>query len=201
MGRRNRADGEATRERILEVALPLFAERGYAGASIRTIAKAAEVNVATLAYHFEDKDGLYVTVCQRLHEDLANDFPDVQLGANPRETVHGIIAQAWSFIRAHRLHIQLLMRNVLDEGQHRDAILDTWSEPLIGRALTIIRMLRPDRSDVENRLFILTLMHTMARIVVESPRQHARMLGVAEGEAEAHTVSWLQGLACRELGL
>lgn len=201
MGRRSRADGEATRERILEVALPLFAERGYAGASIRTIAKAAEVNVATLAYHFEDKDGLYVTVCQRLHEDLANDFPDVQLGANPRETVHGIIAQAWSFIRAHRLHIQLLMRNVLDEGQHRDAILDTWSEPLIGRALTIIRVLRPDRSDVENRMFVLTLMHTMARIVVESPRQHARMLGVPEAEAEDHTVSWLQGLACRELGL
>jgi AcrR family transcriptional regulator len=201
MGRRSRADGDRTRERILDVALPLFAERGYAGASIRTIAKAADVNVATLAYHFDDKDGLYVTVCQRLHEDLARDFPDVKLGSNPVETVHGIIEQAWTFISAHRLHIQLLMRNVLDEGQHRDAILETWSEPLIGKALAIVRLLRPDRSDVENRLLILTLMHTMARMVVENPGQHARMLGVEPSQAERHTVSWLQGLACRELGL
>jgi len=201
MGRRSRADGDRTRERILDVALPLFAERGYAGASIRTIAKAADVNVATLAYHFDDKDGLYVTVCQRLHEDLAKDFPNVKLGANPVETVHGIIEQAWAFIREHRLHIQLLMRNVLDEGQHREAIIETWSEPLIGKALDIIRLLRTDRSDVENRLFILTLMHTMARMVVENPRQHARMVGVPESEAEAHTIAWLQGLTCRELGL
>jgi len=201
MGRRSRADGDRTRERILEVALPLFAERGYAGASIRAIAKAAGCNVATLAYHFDDKDGLYLTVCQRLHEDLANDFPDVQLGADPRETVEGVIAQAWAFMWSHRLHLQLLIRNVLDEGQHRDVILDTWSELLIGKALVILRVLRPDRSDVEHRLFLLTLMHTMARMVVESPEQHARMLGVSVDEAPAHTLRWLQGLACRELGL
>ncbi len=201
MGRRSRADGDRTRERILEVALPLFAERGYAGASIRTIAQAAGCNVATLAYHFDDKDGLYLTVCQRLHEDLANDFPEVQLGGNPRETVESIIAQAWSFMRDHRLHLHLLIRNVLDEGQHRDAILDTWSELLIGRALAILRMLRPERSDVEHRLFILTLMHTMARMVVEDPGQHARMLGVSVEDAPGHTLRWLQGLACRELGI
>ncbi len=201
MGRRSRADGDRTRAHILDMALPLFAERGYAGASIRTIAKAADVNVATLAYHFDDKDGLYVTVCQRLHEDLAGDFPNVKLGANPADTVNGIIEQAWAFICEHRLHIQLLMRNVLDEGQHREAIIETWSEPLIGKALDIVRLLRPNRSDVENRLFILTFMHTMARMAVESPRQHARLLGVPENEAEAHTVAWLQGLACRELGI
>lgn len=201
MGRRSRADGDRTRQRILEVALPLFAERGYAGTSIRTVATAAGVNVATLAYHFQDKDGLYLTVCQRLHEDLAQAFPPVPIGNDPRETIHNVVQQAWQFMTDHRLHVQLLMRNVLDEGKHRDAILETWSEPLIGRALTLLQMLRPDRTDLEHRLLLLTLMHTMARMIIEHPEQHARMLGVSESAAERATVDWLCDLACRELGL
>ena len=60
--RKQRADGARTRERILAEALPLFAARGFAGTSVRQVAAAAEVNVATLAYHFSDKQGLYDAV-------------------------------------------------------------------------------------------------------------------------------------------
>lgn len=179
----------------------MFATHGYAGASIRTIAKAAKVNVATLAYHFEDKDGLYVTVCQRLHEDLARDFPPVRIAGDARQTVAAIIAQAYRFMVAHRQHIQLLMRNVLDEGKHRDEVVKNWSEPLIRRAVDVLVSLRPDRSETEHRLLLITLMHTMARTVVEDATQHAALVGLPVEEAEAATIAWLQGLACRELGL
>ena len=56
-----------TRERILKVATDLFAERGFHGASVREIAKQAEVNLAAVNYHFSNKQNLY-------HEVLRHGF-------------------------------------------------------------------------------------------------------------------------------
>lgn len=49
----------ATRNRILAAAESLFAQHGYAGVSLRQITGAAKVNVASVNYHFYDKEGLY----------------------------------------------------------------------------------------------------------------------------------------------
>jgi len=201
MGRRSRADGERTRERILDAALPLFAEHGYAGASIRTIAKAAGVNVATLAYHFEDKDGLYLTVVQRLHENLEAGFPEVEIGPSPADTVESIVRTAWAFVMSHRQHIRLLMRNVLDEGGHRDVVMERWTDPLMQRAEAVISVFRPEWTAAERRLLVVTLMHTTARVAVEKPEQHALLVGVPVDEVEEQTIRWLVRLAQRELGL
>ncbi len=64
-----RADGEASRERLVEAARRLFALRGFDGVSIREIAQAARVNLAAIAYHYGGKKGLYRAVLQRLIDD------------------------------------------------------------------------------------------------------------------------------------
>lgn len=51
-----------TKQRILEVANRLFAERGFSGTSIREIAKEAEVNLSAVNYHFTNKETLYSNV-------------------------------------------------------------------------------------------------------------------------------------------
>ena len=56
---------DKTIRRILEGATKVFAEAGYSGASVDEIAKAANVNKATIYYHVGDKEALYVRV---LHE-------------------------------------------------------------------------------------------------------------------------------------
>jgi len=48
-----------THERILGVALRLFAERGFAGTSIRDIADELGVTKAALYYHFESKEAIF----------------------------------------------------------------------------------------------------------------------------------------------
>jgi len=48
-----------TREQILRAAEPLFAEHGFAGVTMRGIAKAAGVHLGQLPYHFGTKDALY----------------------------------------------------------------------------------------------------------------------------------------------
>jgi len=65
------AQAEATRGELLRVAADLFAERGYAGASLDDIAHAAGLTKGALYHHFRDKRGLFEAVVGRvLEEDL-----------------------------------------------------------------------------------------------------------------------------------
>ncbi len=48
----------STRQRTLGAAEALFAERGFAGASLRQVTAAAQVNLAAVNYHFGSKDNL-----------------------------------------------------------------------------------------------------------------------------------------------
>lgn len=57
-----RADGEASRQRLMQAGLQLFAQQGFAQTSIRELALAAGVNVAAISYYFGDKAGLYRAV-------------------------------------------------------------------------------------------------------------------------------------------
>ncbi|MFY0633731.1 MAG: CerR family C-terminal domain-containing protein [Vannielia sp.] len=52
-------DIHPTRDALLHAGLRLFGESGFAGASTRAIAAQAGTNVASIAYHFGGKAGLY----------------------------------------------------------------------------------------------------------------------------------------------
>src|ERR1700720_983492 len=56
---------DPTREKLLEVAEHVFADRGYQAATIREICVRAGANVAAVNYHFGDKLGLYTEVLQQ----------------------------------------------------------------------------------------------------------------------------------------
>lgn len=53
------ARGEETRARIVEAAMKVFAEEGFARASTRRIAAEAGVNPPALQYYFDGKEGLH----------------------------------------------------------------------------------------------------------------------------------------------
>jgi AcrR family transcriptional regulator len=55
----------ATKQRILDVAEVQFANHGYAGASLRGIIAAAQVNLAAVHYHFRSKESLLEAVLLR----------------------------------------------------------------------------------------------------------------------------------------
>jgi AcrR family transcriptional regulator len=60
--RPTRHDGEASRARLLQSGLRLFAQQGFAKTSTRELAEDAGVNVASISYYFGDKAGLYRAV-------------------------------------------------------------------------------------------------------------------------------------------
>ncbi len=65
-------DGEKTKKKILQVAEGLFSEKGFNGASISMIAKAAGVNKALIYYHFRDKNDLIVSLFRSIVQELAD---------------------------------------------------------------------------------------------------------------------------------
>src|SRR5882724_10778426 len=65
-----RDDEEGTRDRILRTGERLFAERGFNGVSVRELAAAAQVNIASIGYHFDNKEGLLSEVYRRHCEPM-----------------------------------------------------------------------------------------------------------------------------------
>jgi AcrR family transcriptional regulator len=61
-----------TRGRILHAALRLFAEYGFHGASIRDLARAAEINSATLYAHYAAKEDILAELIALGHVELYN---------------------------------------------------------------------------------------------------------------------------------
>ena len=78
--RRERADGQETREAILEAAAKEFSKKGFDLASVREICKRAKVNSALANRYFGSKEGLYRTVARRLFGDLGRPLEELSKG-------------------------------------------------------------------------------------------------------------------------
>lgn len=83
-----RAGGRSTRERILDAAERLFAQRGFHAVSVRDITQAAGVDVALVNYHFGGKQALFEDVFMRraavLNEERLRRLEAVVQRAAPR---------------------------------------------------------------------------------------------------------------------
>ena len=66
------ADTGATRGRLLDCALRLFSERGFARTSTRALAEAAGANLAAIRYYFGDKAGLYRATFRELCDNCGS---------------------------------------------------------------------------------------------------------------------------------
>ena len=77
---------ENSKVRILEAATTLFAKKGFDGASIREICKAANVNLCMISYYWGGKRELYEGIIENLLEkqlEYSKEFLD--LNKNPKE--------------------------------------------------------------------------------------------------------------------
>lgn len=107
-------------QRILETAERLFAEFGYDGVSINTIAEQAGVSKGNIFHHFSSKDALYQTVLksacaestQLLDELVGTD------GSMAERLTH--FAQAHINLLNKHYHLtRLVQRELLENGAHR----------------------------------------------------------------------------------
>lgn len=90
--RRTRADGELSRERILDAAAEIAAERGYEGASIALVSAKSGLPASSIYWHFKNKDDLIAAVIGRSFGDWLAAWQVPDEGA-PRERLVGLALQ------------------------------------------------------------------------------------------------------------
>lgn len=86
-GRDPQAGSGSTRERIISVAMELFAQRGYGGTSLREIADQLGVTKAAIYYHFHTKEDIAQIIVERIMK--------VYEGIADRMAVAGSDPTAW----------------------------------------------------------------------------------------------------------
>ncbi|VEP14683.1 Transcriptional regulator [Hyella patelloides LEGE 07179] len=62
-----------TKEQILNVAEKLFAENGFAGTSLRSVIREADVNLSAVHYHFGSKEELFRAVVVRTAQPIVKE--------------------------------------------------------------------------------------------------------------------------------
>jgi AcrR family transcriptional regulator len=90
--RRKRADGELSRERILDAANEIAAERGYEGASIALVSAKCGLPASSIYWHFKNKDDLIAAVIERSFGDWLKAW-QVPVEGSPQDRLVGLAMQ------------------------------------------------------------------------------------------------------------
>ena len=131
---RPRSKGERTRERILDAAEALFAERGYEGATLRDVAARVKLRNPSLYNHFESKESLYAAVLERGLGPLLRLLGDhVGSGRDPRGAGEELLAVVMQILAERPALPRLVQHETLTGGQRLTPTLRSFLTPIIAR--------------------------------------------------------------------
>lgn len=141
-GRASRADGEATRARLLESAGRLFAANGYAETTGKAIAADAGADLASINYHFGNRAGLYMAVLAEAHRRFISlaDLSQLADGGLPpaeqlRALIAGLVERA---AHAEGWHARVLARELLSPSSHLEPFFRQEVLPKIARVRQLV---------------------------------------------------------------
>ena len=125
--RKNKAD-------ILDLVIPLFAQSGYAGVSMRDIADAVGIRAASLYHHFPDKQALYLQAMARAFEDKAQGFAEaLAVTGTAEKRLAGFVETFTTLMSKDPDFRALLQRELLDGDEMRLKLLarGVFQEPFV----------------------------------------------------------------------
>ncbi len=147
---------EDTRSRLLQAAGLVFADKGFQGATVREICQAADVNVASVNYHFGDKQRLYIETVKRAHElrTLRVPLPLWPKGT-PAETklrdfIRTLLTRMIASEEAPWQH-RLMMQEVMQPSQACREMVEDYIRPEFQLLLAILDEILPEEVSVVRR--------------------------------------------------
>lgn len=140
--RAQRADGEATYKRILEAAGELIAASGFSETSSKAIAARAEVDLASINYHFGSRGGLYEALLAEAHRRLISIDDLRQIAATDiaprtklRRIIEGLVDAATD---DNGWHVRVLSRELLSPSSHVRVLLHNEIAPKAQIVLAVL---------------------------------------------------------------
>lgn len=173
---------EIPRERLLDKAEALFAEKGYNAVTVREIIAAADCNVASVNYYFGNKKNLYLEVfrdrwiprARRVHEYFRNLLADQQ----PSSLTGVVKSLALAFLEGplsdeeRRRHHQLMAREMARPSEAFDLVAEQVTMPFFQRLAEVLRPFMPPELTGEQVMlnilciFSMVLYFNFARVAV-----------------------------------
>jgi len=131
-------ESSSTKERLLQVAKALFAQKGFHGASTREITRRAGTNLSSLYFHWQSKENLYLAVYRQLFQELATlaqevvDLIEDGLRSHKplEEVIEPVTDRIFEFFDANRELARLNLHRVLEDGALAVQIEEEFESPL-----------------------------------------------------------------------
>ncbi len=200
-----------TRTRLLETAALVFAEHGFAAATIRMIAGRARVNVAAVNYHFGSKDALYREVLRYVRRLAYEKYPinyGINVEAATEERLHAYVRSfLLRTIGAESVHGfgVLMMREMVEPTSALDMIVDEGIRALFDQLVEIVRLLMGEvtageevlacaRSTISQCVFYLFGRSVISRMAPERKFASGDIEKIAD-QITAFTLHALKGIA------
>ena len=145
--------GERTRQRLLDAAEQLFAEKGYSSTSLRGVAGAAGIREPGIYNHFKSKEALYSEVLARALQPLADAIAITMEHGVPDAELTELPARLTDLLSEHpampALFQQALAGNPDDAGH---AVMRTWLEKLFAQGETLWAQAGADKAVDRQRI-------------------------------------------------
>jgi AcrR family transcriptional regulator len=152
-----------TRERLLEKAEMLFAQKGFHAIGVRDITSAAQCNMASVNYHFSNKMNLYLEVFrsrwiprERLMYEAFEASVD-SINDPTREQIIQALAKAYLegplTDEEFRRHRQLIVRELNNPTEAFELVADQTLRPLFNKLYGLLKGVSQDHVNGENLSF------------------------------------------------
>lgn len=112
------AQGALSRERILDAAAELIAERGYSATSVDALCKKAGIVKTALYWHFGSKEGLLAAVIERVANEWIEEVQrSVYVTGEPLERLDRVLSGLREILEQRPRHMRLLLSVLLERSE------------------------------------------------------------------------------------
>jgi TetR/AcrR family transcriptional regulator len=112
-------DAAATKARILEAATTEFAQKGYDGARVSSVADRARCNINLVYHYFGNKEKLFIAVMEQAYAIIRSHHRDMELrAASPEEAMRGLIVSTFRMFIEFPEAIGLLVSENIHRARH-----------------------------------------------------------------------------------
>ncbi len=110
---------KSTEEKIINAALDEFAELGYAGARVDSIAERGSVNKAMIYYYYKSKEKLYERILTDIATEIYGQIKEASADGNePIEQFYSIIGRYVDLLKLiDRRFMRIYMREIASGGE------------------------------------------------------------------------------------
>ena len=151
-----REDGKETRQKLLNAACEVFAEKGYRKAKVVEICARANANVASVNYYFGDKASLYAETWRYTFQQLENQIFLNFTEGSPQERLRALILTLMKNFTRKGIMGYFSRLYLMEMANPTGLIQDSWREliaPKRQQLHDIIRELIGPNADEQRVLF------------------------------------------------